>query len=223
LPFEKRFCPASKEEKDAQTQTHRADRRDAATLALALVAAGVAGADSPRANFCDVEDVWAAAAGGTVPGNQGAVFFNIFNQAPPEMEDDDESETFELATQLALGLGNAGEGDKYHWQVETVLVTNGATLRGHGFLFVPDSGMATFVVAGKGTHPLADEGSPGSITVSGGGTVACVAEEGMLADADVAVVWEDGTTDENVSVEMAHCEVPKPFAEGCTPPEPEID
>jgi hypothetical protein len=195
----------------------------AAVLLTALAAAGVAGADSPRANFCDVEDLWAAAAGGSVPGNQGAVFFNIFNQAPPEKEDDDGSESFDLATQMALGLGNAGEGDKYHWQVETVLVTNGATLRGHGFLFVPDSGLATFVVAGKGTHPLADGGTPGSITVSGGGTVACVAEEGTLADADVEVVWEDGTTDENVSVEMAHCAVPDPFAEGCTPPPPEID
>jgi hypothetical protein len=193
----------------------------AATLLLALFAGPVAGV-SPRANFCDVEDVWAAAAGGSVPGNQGAVFFNIFNQAPPAEEDDDGSETFALATQLALGLGNAGEGDKYHWQVETVFVTNTATLRGHGFLFVPDSGLATFVIAGKGTHPLADEGSPGSYTVSGGGTVACAAEEGTLAHADVEVVWEDGTTDEDVSVEMAHCVVPKP-GEGCTPPEDEIN
>lgn len=189
----------------------------AAMLLLALVAARVASAD-PRMNVCDVEDLWAASAFGSVPGNQGAVFFNIYNQAPPTQEDDDGDETFDLAAELALGLGNAGEGDKYHWQVETVLVTNGATLKGHGFLFVPDSGMATFVVAGKGTHPLADEGMPGSITVAGGGDIACVAGEGTLADANIEVVWEDGTTDENVFVNMAHCEVPKPFAEGCTPP-----
>ena len=40
----------------------------------------------------------------------------------------------------------------------------------------------------------------------------------MLADANVDVVWEDGTTDENVFVNMTHCATPVPFGEGCTPP-----
>jgi hypothetical protein len=42
----------------------------------------------------------------------------------------------------------------------------------------------------------------------------------MLADADVEVVWEDGTTDENVSVEMAHCVVPSPLRKAALRPNP---
>src|SRR5438552_111846 len=190
----------------------------AGTLLLALVAAGVAGADGPRTNVCDVQDLWAASAFGTVPGNQGAVFFNIFNQEPAAMASNDGSETFALADQLALGLGNAGEGDKYHYQVETVLVSNGATLKGHGFLFVPDSGMATFVIAGKGTHPLANHGTPGSITVSGSGNITCVDGKATVANAHIKVVWQDGTTDDNVFVNMAHRTDPVPNSGDCRPP-----
>jgi hypothetical protein len=184
-----------------------------ATVLLALVAAGVAGAD-PRANFCDVEDLWAASVFSAGLSN-GAAFFDIFDQAPPAKEDNDGSETF----QIALGLGNAGEGDKYHFRFETVLVSSGATARGHGFLFVTDSGLATFVIAGRGTHPLGGPGlTPGSFTVTGGGEVVCVADEGTTATADnVRVEYENGMTDD-VFVNMAHCAVPDPESEGCSPP-----
>src|SRR5436309_1102221 len=93
-----------------------------------LTGAPVRGAyAAPRANFCNVENLWAASAFGSMPGNQGAVFFNIFNEAPPATADNDGSESYALATQLALGLGNAGQGDKYHFRFETTLVSNGAT------------------------------------------------------------------------------------------------
>ena len=78
--------------------------------------------------------------------------------------------------------------------------------------------MATFVIAGKGTHPLANHLTPGSITVSGSGNITCVDGKGTLANAHVKVVWQDGTTDDNVFVNMAHCTVPDPFSEGCQPP-----
>lgn len=186
-----------------------------ATLLFALVAAGVARADSPPANVCDVENLWAASVFSAGLSN-GEAFFDIFNQAPPTKEDDDGSEAFGLATQIALGLGNAGEGDKYHFRFETVLVTpSGATARGHGFLFVPDSGMATFVIAGKGTHPLGGPGAtPGTFTLMGGGDVVCVAEEGTVADAMVDVAYENGMTDD-AFVNMVHCVDPE---EACDPP-----
>jgi hypothetical protein len=197
----------------------------AATLLLALGAAGTAGAD-PRASYCDGQGLWAASVFGGARSN-GAVFFDIFNQAPPAPSDDDGSEEFalasELATQVALGLGNAGEGDKYHFRFETVLVTNGATAQGHGFLFVPaDTGMATFVIAGKGTHPMGGGIVPpteGSFKLSGGGDVDCVAAEAVGAQANVDVAYEDGMTDEDVFVNMARCEAgTEPGGEGCTSP-----
>jgi hypothetical protein len=198
----------------------------AATLLLALGAAGTAGAD-PRANYCDVEALWGGFFGGTLPGNQGFVAFRIFNQAPPAPSDDDGSEAFalasQLATQIALGLGNAGEGDKYHFRFETVLVTNGATAQGHGFLFVPaDTGMATFVIAGKGTHPMGGGIVPpteGSFKLSGGGDVDCVAAEAVGAQANVDVAYEDGMTDEDVFVNMARCPAgSEPDSEECSAP-----
>jgi hypothetical protein len=187
----------------------------AATLLLALGAAGTAGAD-PRANYCDGQGLWAASFFSAGISN-GAVFFDIFNQAPPAPSDDDGSEEFALASQLAaqvaLGLGNAGEGDKYHFRFETVLVAGGATARGHGFLFVREPTAlptATFVVAGKGDgHPVG-----GSFKLSGGGDVTCVAEEATVADAqDVVVEYENGMTDD-VFVNMARC----PDPEECSPP-----
>jgi hypothetical protein len=179
----------------------------AATLLLAL-AAGTAGAD-PRANVCDVEALWGGFFAGSLPGNQGFVAFRIFDQAPPAPSDNDGSEAFALASQLAtevgLGLGNAFEGDKYHFRVETELTTNLATAQGHGFLFVSDMGMATFVVAGKGTHPLAGpEATSGWFKLSGEGNVTCVAEEGTAADADVHLEFQNGMTDDS-TVGMARC------------------
>jgi hypothetical protein len=170
-------------------------------------------------NVCDVEGLWAALAFGGGTRSNGEVNFDIFNQVPPAPEDDDGSESFALATQLALGLGNAGEGDKYHFRFQTVLVTNGATARGHGFLFVPSSGMAAFVIAGKGTHPMGGGDvppTPGSFKVSGSGNVQCVNGEGTSAFANnVHVEYEDGTTEEP-SVTMAHCPPDGP----CEPPLP---
>src|SRR5207247_9798672 len=123
--------------------------------------------------------LWAASVFGTMPGNQGEAFFNIFNEAPPMTADNDGSDSFALATQLALGLGNAGQGDKYHFRFETTLVSNGATASGHGFLCVGPTS-ASFVVAGKGTHPLAGPGlTPGWFTLAGGGDIQCVAEHAM--------------------------------------------
>jgi hypothetical protein len=181
----------------------------AATLLLALVAAGTTGA-VPRTNYCDVENLWAAiASGGTSGLSNGAVTFNIFNQTPPAPSNDDGSEAFalasQLATQVALGLGNAGAGDKYHFRFETVADVPGATARGHGFLFVPDPpSVATFVIAGKGTHPMGGPGgTPGSFKLSGGGDVFCNAfEEAFAADAEVVVEYENGMTDNGVNVVM---------------------
>ena len=119
---------------------------------LALAAATTATAD-PRQNYCDVTDSWSGPFAGGFPGDQGVVVFDIFNQVPPAPSNDDGSEDFALLTQLASGLGNAGEGDKYHFRWVTTAVTNGAMASGHGFVFVlPNS--ATFVIAGHGEHPL---------------------------------------------------------------------
>jgi hypothetical protein len=219
------FCPGRKEGEMYKLRLVVLTCATAATLLLALGAAGTAGAD-PRANYCDGQGLWAAAVGGGARSN-GAVFFDIFNQTPPAPTDDDGSEEFalasQLATQVALGLGNAGEGDKYHFRFETVLVASGATARGHGFLFVPaDSGIATFVIAGKGTHPMGGGVVPpteGSFKLSGGGDVFCAAKEATGASANVDVAYEDGMTDNDVNVEMARCPAgTEPGGEGCTPP-----
>ena len=178
----------------------------AAMLLLALVAAGVARADGggQHQNACDVENLWAASFFSAGLSN-GAAFFDIFNQAPPTMEDE-ETEAFSLVTQL--GLGNAGMGDKYHFQFETVLVTSGAMARGHGFLFVPaDTGVATFVIAGRGTHPLG-----GDFRLMGGGDVDCVAGEGMDAQANVHVDYQNAP-DDDPFVNMARC-----ASSECAPP-----
>ena len=193
----------------------------AATLLLALMAAGTAGAD-PRAKYCDGQGLWAAAFASLGISN-GTVSFDIFNQEPPAPSDDDGSESFalasQLATQVALGLGNAGEGDKYHFRFETRAVSSGASAQGHGFLFVmAETGLdaATFVIAGKGTHPLGGPGlTPGSFKLSGGGTVDCVGSEATSADANVDVAYENGMTDDT-NVAMARCTEP----EGCEPPPP---
>jgi hypothetical protein len=202
----------------------------AATLLLALGAAGTAGAD-PRASYCDGQGLWAASVlGGTSGRSEGTAFFDIFNQTPPAPSDDDGSEEFalasQLATQVALGLGNAGAGDKYHFRFETVLVEpSGATARGHGFLFVPaDTGIATFVIAGKGTHPMGGGNVPpteGSFKLSGGGDVDCFLAEATGAQANVDVAYEDGMTDEGVFVNMARCPAGTEPGEGCNPPETE--
>ncbi len=159
-----------------------------AMLLLALGAAGVASAD-PRANYCDVEDLWGGPFSGALPGNQGVVVFDIFNQAPPRMTDDDGSEDFALASAMA-GLGNA---------FETVLVTNGAMAKGHGFLFVLP-GSAAFVIAGHGDHPLI-----GQFKLSAEGEVLCVAEEGQAADAMFHFRSNSGLMDEGF-VGLARCE-----------------
>ena len=172
----------------------------AAALLLAL-GAGVASADpvGPRENVCDVTDLWGGFFAGTLPGNQGFVAFDIFNQAPPAKEDDDGSGDFGLATELAAGLGNAGEGDKYHFQWETVFVSNMATAQGHGFLFVLPSS-ATFVIAGHGDHPLG-----GSFKLIGEGDVVCVNEEGTAAPAMFHLRFANGMTDDG-GVGLARCE-----------------
>jgi hypothetical protein len=190
-----------------------------AMLLLAVVAAGAVGTGTavaePRQNFCDVENVWAAHAF-SVGLSNGVVFFEIFNQAPPAPEDDDGSEAFALASQLGLGLGNAGEGDKYHFSYETVdpLVSTGVTSRGHGFLFVPaDTGIATFVVAGHGQHPVG-----GNFTLTGGGDVECASGEALSAQANVHVDYQNAE-DDDPSVNMARCpEDAEPGEEGCTDP-----
>jgi hypothetical protein len=176
-------------------------------------------AQASAMNVCDVEGLWAAVAGSPSEGSgrsNGTVFFDIFNQVPPAPEDNDASETYALATQLALGLGNAGEGDKYHFRFQTVLVASGAMAQGHGFLFVPSStGLATFVVAGKGTHPFGrglTEGE-GWFKLSGGGNVTCALGEGTDSRADVNVEYEDGET-EKANVFMVHC----PPGEPCNAP-----
>jgi hypothetical protein len=174
----------------------------AAVLLLAFAAAaGVARAE-PRMNACDVQDLW----GGFFTGDQSGgalVTFEIFNQAPPAPEDDDGSGDFALAAQLASGLGNAGEGDKYHWLFETVLLEIGATAKGHGFLFVPSStGEATFVVAGHGEHMAF-----GNFTLTGGGTVDCLAGEGRMAHSMmVHVQYQNGTEEDGTVPFMARCE-----------------
>jgi hypothetical protein len=174
----------------------------AATLLLAFAAAaGVARAE-PRMNACDVQDLW----GGFFAGDQsGAAFvtFEIFNQAPPAPEDDDGSADFTLAAEQAAGLGNAGEGDKYHWQFETVLLEIGATAKGHGFLFVPSStGTAEFVVAGHGEHMAF-----GHFTLTGGGTVDCLGGEGRFAhNVMVHVQYQDGTEEDGTVPFMGRCD-----------------
>jgi hypothetical protein len=185
----------------------------AAMLLVALVAAGTAGGNTPRSSFCDVENLWAASFFSAGISN-GAVFFEIFDQAPPDPDDDDGSEDFALATQLALGLGNAGEGDKYHFRFETVLVSSGANARGHGFLFVPaDTGVATFVVAGTGMHPIG-----GSFKFSGGGDVECAAEEAVAAQANAHVDYQNAP-DDDPFVNMARCpDGAEPGDETCTEP-----
>jgi hypothetical protein len=181
----------------------------AATLLFALVAAGAARADGegPRANVCDVEKIWGGPFAGTLPGNQGAVLFEIFNQAPPVPEDDDGSGDFTLVSQTASGLGNAGEGDKYHFLWTTEFVSNGATAQGHGFLFVLPSS-ATFVIAGHGSHPLG-----GSFNLSGEGDVACFAGEGMAADAMFHLRFASGMEDDG-GVVLARCDVPNELCPG---------
>jgi uncharacterized membrane protein len=184
-----------------------------ATVLLALAAAGVARADGggQHQNACDVENLWAASFFSAGISN-GAVFFDIFNQAPPTKEDE-ETEAFTLAIQL--GLGNAGMGDKYHFQFETAFVSGGAMARGHGFLFVPaDTGVATFVIAGRGTHPLG-----GDFRLMGGGDVDCVAGEGTAAQANVHVDYQNAP-DDDPFVNMARC---ASETEGCEPPPPPGD
>jgi hypothetical protein len=184
-----------------------------AMLMLSLAAAGVANADR-RANFCDVTDSWGGPFAGGFPGDQGVVVFDIFNQVPPAPSNDDGSEDFALVTQLANGLGNAGEGDKYHFRFETVLVSSGANARGHGFLFVPaDTGVATFVVAGTGMHPIG-----GSFKFSGGGDVECAAEEAVAAQANAHVDYQNAP-DDDPFVNMARCpDGAEPGDETCTEP-----
>lgn len=171
-------------------------------LAYAAAGAGVAQAD-PRANTCDVEGLWGGFYAGT-GGTAGPVTFEIFNQAPPAPEDDDGSESFALASAMASGLGNAGEGDKYHWRFETVLAT-GATAKGHGFLFVEAStGLATFVVAGQGEHVLR-----GNFTLTGRGTVDCA--DGRATSANVTMIhvsYQDGTEEDGSVPAMARCDEP---------------
>jgi hypothetical protein len=171
----------------------------AVTLVFALATVGVASAD-PRSDYCDVEDLWGGFFVGTLPGNQGFVTFDIFNQQPPDPAHDDGSEDFALASQLALGLGNAGEGDKYHFQWTTVLVSNGATARGHGFLFVMGS-TATFVIAGRGEHPLV-----GRFNLTGEGELACFAEEGTAGMAMFHLRFANGMMDDGTVPTMARCE-----------------
>lgn len=180
----------------------------AATLLVALVAPATV-STQPRANFCDVENLWAATVSSLDVRSNGAVVFSIFNQAPLAPEDNDGSESFALASKIALGLGNAGEGDKYHFRFQTLTVSSGATARGHGFLFVPaETGMATFVVAGKGTHPLGGgmvPPTPGSFKLSGSGSVACAMGQGTGATAFVDVQYQDGTPPDNSAVTMVRC------------------
>ena len=125
--------------------------------------------------------------------------FDIYNQAPPVSGDNDGTEDFALATQLAAGLGNAGEGDKYHFRWKTVLVSNGATAQGHGFLFVLP-GSSTFVIAGHGDHPLV-----GSFKLSGEGDVVCVGGQGTAAPAMFHLSFANGLSD-NGGVELARCQ-----------------
>jgi hypothetical protein len=170
----------------------------AATLLLAFAAAGVARAE-PRMAACDVEGLWTGQFVGTMSGT-APVAFRISNQAPPAPEDDDGSEDFARAAELATGLGNAGEGDKYHFRWTTVISL--AEAQGHGFLFImPDGLSATFVVAGHGFHPAF-----GTFTLTGGGDVVCFAGEGIAADAMmVHVRYSNDMTEEGAVPAMPRC------------------
>jgi hypothetical protein len=175
-----------------------------AMLALSLAVAGVANADR-RTNYCDVTDSWGGPFEGGFPGDQGVVVFDIFNQVPPAPSNNDGSEDFALLTQLASGLGNAGEGDKYHFRWVTTAVTNGATASGHGFVFVlPDS--ATFVIAGHGEHPLG-----GTFKLDAQGDVFCGGppsdQEGYAANAMFHVEFNNQMISEDDGmVTLARCE-----------------
>jgi hypothetical protein len=175
-----------------------------AMLVLSLAAASVASADQ-RANYCDVTDSWGGPFAGGFPGDQGVVVFDIFNQVPPAPSNNDGSEDFALLTQVASGLGNAGEGDKYHFRWVTTAVTNGATASGHGFIFVMPSS-ATFVIAGHGSHPLG-----GMFKLTAEGDVFCGGspshQEGYAADAMFHVEFNNQMIQEDDgAVFLTRCE-----------------
>jgi hypothetical protein len=178
----------------------------AATLLLAFAAAGVARAD-PRTDACDVQGLWAGLFFGT--SGTAPVIFDIFNQAPPAPEDDDGSPDFALADELATGLGNAFEGDKYHFRWSTFFSL--AEAQGHGFLFVAPGGTsAMFVVAGHGDHP---NPALGSFTLTGEGDVLCGAGQGMTATAMVHVRYSNDTSEDGeAALEkcLEECEEPEP-------------
>ena len=172
-----------------------------AALLFAFVATGVARADGvgPRMNVCNVENLWGGFFAGALPTDQGFVVFDIYNERPPAMTDDDGSADFALASLMATGLGNAGEGDKYHFLWTTLFVSNGATAQGHGFLFVMPSS-ATFVIAGHGSHPLA-----GQFKLTGEGDVVCTNEQGTAGDAMFHIRFANGLMDDG-GVVLARCE-----------------
>ena len=169
-----------------------------AMLALSLAAAGAANAVK-RTNYCDITDSWGGPFAGGFPGDQGVVVFDIFKQVPGN-KGNDGSEDFAAAAQAARGLGNAGQGSKYHFRWVTTAVTNGATAEGHGFLFVqPDS--ATFVIAGHGSHPIG-----GKFKLDAQGDVNCVDEEGQSAGAEFQLRFNNGMMSDEGNVSLMRCE-----------------
>jgi hypothetical protein len=178
-------------------------------LLAVLFGGGLARADGDSgANVCDVQGLWGGSFTGTLLGDQGVVVFNIYNQRPPAASDDDGSADYALASQLANGLGNAGEGEKYHFLFTTTLVTNQAVAQGHGFLFVMGS-EAMFVIAGHGDHPLY-----GPFKLTAEGSISCVNGQGTFGDATFHLRFTNGMSDDG-AVGLAKCE----SAENCPPEE----
>jgi len=179
-----------------------------AALLAALFAGGVPKARGDSGpNVCDVQGPWGGFFTGTLPGDQGTVVFNIYNQAPPVASDDDGSTDYALASQLANGLGNAGEGQKYHFLFTTTLVTNQAVAQGHGFLFVMGT-EATFVIAGHGDHPLY-----GPFKLTAEGSISCANGQGTLGNAMFHLRFNNGMSDDG-GVVLAKCQSP---TENCPP------
>jgi hypothetical protein len=168
----------------------------AATFLLALTATVVASAPASASDdggtppsACNVNGLWGGIFEGALPGDQGAVFFEIFDQQPAGDDDGDDNGGDD-------GDDDGGASFSFRWR--TTFVSNGATAQGTGELHVSPAA-ASFSISGSGTHPVF-----GDFSLSAAGTVTCAGGQGTQANGTYEITFDNGLTDQGTVV-LVHC------------------